>query len=519
MKLKYKSDEILGILLFVSAVTLFASLFSYLNNVIWLDEYFTLYSIVTLPFNQMMHNIAIDVHPPLYYIILYSLFQILEFFKVSFNEILVGKLFSLIPIGLLLIFNLIVIKKEFGWLFCGIYSLCIVALPNFMFYWTEIRMYSLLLLLVFLAFFYSYKITKKSSLKNWVLLTLISILVIYTQYFAIYFVVSIYLILLSWFIIHDKRNEMKTWFISLIIGILSSLPLILLLNYQIGVGKASWIPLPTSDSLIEIFKFIFVPGNEILIVTKISKISILLFLCFAVLIMHYYLFYLKIKFRKLKTKFSWLKEIVEKQEFLVLGFGVLILSIVLSFLVSYFFVSNFQARYLFPSLGILYFFFTFLLTKTYSKKVVFIPIILILLLSCSFASLNFINNQKDSIISNNEYEGFMHSVDENNTMIISTNYFRWSIITFYTNNNLNYNTFLHKPGDGYNTDDQTLIEKIDDSLMQSKDVYLFFTSENLDDLKKLLHENGFKIVEIKKIHETQDNCLYYPTVIYRIVKV
>lgn len=197
-------------------------------------------------------------------------------------------------------------------------------------------------------------------MKNWVFLTLISILAIYTQYFAIYFVVSIYLILLSWFIIYNKRNEMKTWFISLITGILSSLPLILLLDYQISVGKASWIPLPTSDSLIEIFKFIFVPGNEVLIAYKeVSKISILLFLCFVVLVGYYYLFYLKIKFRKLDTKSSWLKRL-KKQEFLVLGFGVSILSVVLSFLVSYFFVSNFQARYLFPSLGILYLSFTFL---------------------------------------------------------------------------------------------------------------------------------------------------------------
>lgn len=129
------------------------------------------------------------------------------------------------------------------------------------------------------------------------------------------------------------------------------------------------------------------------------------------------------------------------------------------------------------------------------------------------------NNQKDSLIANNEYEDFMHSIDENNTMIVSTNYFRWSIITFYGNNNLKYNTLLHKPGDGYNTDDQILIEKIDNSLIQSKDVYLFFTSENLDGLKKLLYENGFKIVEVKKMYETQDNCLYYPTVIYRIIKV
>ena len=52
------------------------------NNCIWLDEAFSM-SMIQQNFGEIIYNTAIDVHPPLYYIILKVLVNILGFISID----------------------------------------------------------------------------------------------------------------------------------------------------------------------------------------------------------------------------------------------------------------------------------------------------------------------------------------------------------------------------------------------------------------------------------------------------
>lgn len=121
-------NKIIGISLFsLGLILLSVMLYFGLNPSIWFDEAFT-FNIVTMPFQNMLIATAIDVHPPLYYIIVQIVFKFLSLFSFTFNifdsfNIITGKLISVIPLVCLLGFSFTKLRKEFDWLTCGIFAL------------------------------------------------------------------------------------------------------------------------------------------------------------------------------------------------------------------------------------------------------------------------------------------------------------------------------------------------------------------------------------------------------------
>ena len=81
------------------------------TNSIWLDEAFSM-SMIQQNFGEMIYNTAIDVHPPLYYIILKILVGIFEI--CLGNTIWTAKIVSIIPIGILLIIGYTILEKMYG---------------------------------------------------------------------------------------------------------------------------------------------------------------------------------------------------------------------------------------------------------------------------------------------------------------------------------------------------------------------------------------------------------------------
>ena len=81
------------------------------NNCIWLDEAFSM-SMIQQNFGEIIYNTAIDVHPPLYYIILKVLVNILGF--ILGNDIWAAKIVSIIPIIILMLVSDTLIKKMYG---------------------------------------------------------------------------------------------------------------------------------------------------------------------------------------------------------------------------------------------------------------------------------------------------------------------------------------------------------------------------------------------------------------------
>ncbi|KZX12824.1 glycosyltransferase family 39 protein [Methanobrevibacter curvatus] len=518
MKIKYEYDKLLGIGLSIISIIAFISVFFYLNKTMGMDSHFTLYKVVTLPFNQMINQIVIDVHPPLYYFIVYSIFQVLTFLKISFDPIIVGKISSMIPIGLLVIFSLTKLKKEFGWLFAGIFSICMATLPNFMFYGTEIRMYTWGLLFITLSFFYAYKITKNSNWKNWALLIIFSSLSLYTQYTTVEILFAIFLVLLIWLSIYNRKG-IKKWFLSLIIIAASFIPWIPTLIFQIQHGAASWIDPPSLHYLKYTLAFIFSSSHEF------SKSSILLIIAFLVLIVYYiYTTNKNNETKKSKTKKFSIKNLIKKEDFLAMGILVFILFLIIGIVVSYLIVPNFLARYTFLCFGVLWLSFTYLLSKTYSKKIIFIPIIVILLLSSACATTYYIDNQKNNLIASEDYDSFIKSIDHNNTIIITTVKDRQKIINRYGPEHLRGNAYLYLTEKSKGASEkailskQMLLKKIGDGLDNDKTIFLLTTKKYSKKVRKILEKNGYKLVKFKNIHKTGDIQKKYPKIIYKVEK-
>ncbi|MDR3291886.1 MAG: hypothetical protein LBT10_07035, partial [Methanobrevibacter sp.] len=236
----FKTEEILGIGLFtLSIVSLLIMLKVGLNQSIWEDEAYTL-NLISKSFIDMVFTIAgHDVHPPLYYLILKSVFQFFSLFLplktfnavFTFNSnyllnVIVAKLTSTIPLFLLFIFSFTRLRKDFGWLISGIFAFCIITMPNIMNYGLEIRMYSWAMLFVTLSFYYSYKITIESSKTNWGMFIIFSLMGAYTHYYGTLAIAIINLILLL-NIFLKNREKIKNWAISTTIITLGYIPWIL----------------------------------------------------------------------------------------------------------------------------------------------------------------------------------------------------------------------------------------------------------------------------------------------------
>ena len=78
----------------------------------------------------------------------------------------------------------------------GIFCLLIISMPQMMLYAVEVRMYSWALFFVTASFIYSYEIIHDSSIKNWIIFTILTICSCYTHHFAVLASISIYIILL-----------------------------------------------------------------------------------------------------------------------------------------------------------------------------------------------------------------------------------------------------------------------------------------------------------------------------------
>jgi uncharacterized membrane protein len=100
-------------------------------------------------------------------------------------------------------------------------------MPKMMFFGLQIRMYSWAMFFLTLSFYYCYKITKKSTKKNWIIFTIFSSLAIYTHYYGIIAVCILYSILLVHLILKNKVL-IKNWILSTTFISLSYIPWIII---------------------------------------------------------------------------------------------------------------------------------------------------------------------------------------------------------------------------------------------------------------------------------------------------
>ncbi len=197
---KDKAEKYIGIIL--SAVALMCVIRAFTlcrGNDIWYDELFTM-EFASRPFNEMVKLTAQDVHPPLYYAIVSVGIRIICLFNRNAGAVAAAKAVSVVPFVLILIYAVTVIRKEFGWLTAGIFSFCIMTMPQLPSYTVEIRMYGWAMFFVTAAALHAYLFlvkdrTKRGSVRDGLLMLLYGTAACYTHYYACIAVAALWLLM------------------------------------------------------------------------------------------------------------------------------------------------------------------------------------------------------------------------------------------------------------------------------------------------------------------------------------
>lgn len=371
-KADIKSSNLL-IIIFITAVTLlYVSLI--FNRNIWTDEAFTMELINSNSIVGIIKGTAVDVHPPLYYLIAYVFVVI---FGTSFQ---VYKIVSIVPMVLTMLLALCYIKPWFGRKTAVLFVLFLNAIPCVMEYGVQVRMYSWCIFFISFSALSAYGYYQFKSKKYLLLLTLTSLCACYTHNFAMISAVFIY-VLLGGSLSFKERKFPLHWLVSGgLISILYLPWLIVLYNQTNNRVGNYWILDINKETILEYFTDIFgsrIPHSTIIFVVLWGGAIILL-----------------------------LASIHNDKNIGVFGillFLVPILTALLGIIVSILITPFFIARYLLPCMGIL----ALGLALAFRNETGYVYIFLCLFLVCMIGNAYY-ENYKEEYLSTNVDEFLMY---------------------------------------------------------------------------------------------------------------
>ena len=398
MQIDDNKKDIFGIIFFALSILMLGYMFiTPLNHlIVHMDEYFTI-SVATLPISDIITVNTWDVHPPLHYLLGKLMLKVAGIFGIE--QIFALKVLSIIPYIFILIISAVKIKKDYGWLAAGLFTFSLAVMSEFFIYYLTVRMYSwaiLFLLIAFLAF--KEIIEEPTDKKYWIVLTVFAALCAYTHYFAAIAAGCVYLILLGYLINH-KKEELKTWGLSVIAAIVLFVPWIpSLINQLTRVHASYWIPQVDANMLIDSLGF-FAYGND----TLFAVIAIIIL---AVILIIY---------------FRESKNLDEKDQFIILsGIGVYVGTILISVIISVVFKPILMVRYLMPAAAVLWLTVSIIMSKIEDRKMFLISFVLICLLLITGIATTITTN--DTVYQHGiiQKEILDNITKDNNSMVIVT---------------------------------------------------------------------------------------------------
>jgi uncharacterized membrane protein len=171
---------------------------------LWSDEFRGTYQLIQLPWKDLLTaNYSWEFNPPLYFILLKAWVSIF-----GSGEI-VMRVFSIVLSSGSLV-TIYYISKKLGDWRSGIAAMSILAFhPQYLYYSTELRMYSLLIFLSLVAILSYLQYTLNQSSSGWwlLLLGLSLILVLYTHYFGVFTVLGIFVFSICFLIMKNDRRQ------------------------------------------------------------------------------------------------------------------------------------------------------------------------------------------------------------------------------------------------------------------------------------------------------------------------
>lgn len=182
------------------------------NRNVWTDEAYTIQLIRENSFSGMIAETAMDVHPPLYYLLLKV------FVTVFGQSITAYKLFSVIPMVLLMVLAWTKVRRNWGIRTACLFLLFVNAIPCMLEYTIQIRMYSLACFFTTWAALSAYDVWKTGKRFQVVQLTIASMCACYTHNYAMLSCVFVYAVLLVVSIIRYQKKKEKQLLVQVLLS-------------------------------------------------------------------------------------------------------------------------------------------------------------------------------------------------------------------------------------------------------------------------------------------------------------
>jgi 4-amino-4-deoxy-L-arabinose transferase-like glycosyltransferase len=241
---------------------------------VWLDEIHTINEASpTKSFSEVHEALLIsEPHPPLFFFIIHIAFKVFGY------TTFVARSVSAI-IGILGVFGIYKLGKELFSSKVGIYASILLSLNYFHLYYSQdARMYSLLFLMTVFSFSFLIKFIKSPNYKSLLLYTLFSTLMIYCHFFALFTLISQYIIL-SYFIFKPYVLQRKQFVLYVLLS--GFLTIVLFLpSYSLFIKTTEitsiWIQMPTLDVYTQFFKDFF--GQSEIVIFFVCTLLVLFFI-------------------------------------------------------------------------------------------------------------------------------------------------------------------------------------------------------------------------------------------------
>lgn len=365
---KNKKDKIfiLNIIIIILG-TIFISLSAFHSN-IWFDESYSV-AIANHSFSEIWNIGGNDVHPVFYYIMLKVISLIFG------NNILIYRLFSIVPVVIMAILGITHIRKDYGNKSGIIFSFLTLFLPIITVYASQIRMYTWVMLFVTITAIYANRIYKKdNSKKNWIIFSLFSLLSAYTHYYGVMAagIINIALFIYLIKVRKTRKSDLKIFVIQALLEVLLYVPWLFYFVKQIkSVGGGFWISLEFPNTLFDVLGIQYMGSH-----------SNIFGFCFAICL-YIYLAFLIYKCKKEN------KNIKDAIMALIIYSSVILIALLISLKSPILY-----PRYLMAITGILIFFIANIMSKE-KEKYITIEICIIIFVVSLLSNIEFIKNNYD----------------------------------------------------------------------------------------------------------------------------
>lgn len=243
-----------------------------------LDEPFTM-GLINNNYGNIIHLTSLDVHPPLYYLILKLYLQITTFWTTNiFIKIMMARILS----SIFSIFTYLFIKKSlelFEIKFNNYYLFLLFLIIPFNLgidqQFAHIRMYALSAMLISIQIYYIFLFIQNKSCKNLLILSIITTLTLYTNYFSGLISILYVACLFIYTLLKKEWTHSIKIFILGIISILLYLPWINIIIHQFNSYPHENISMGSLYKYCISFAFIFLIFSINLILAKNKKNNLL----------------------------------------------------------------------------------------------------------------------------------------------------------------------------------------------------------------------------------------------------